>query len=135
MKFGDKLRHIRTGRKMTQSDVMKAVGISNRTVILYEKGERLPRSESTYKKLSELFEVPVEFWTTEGPDDFRLTSMYAHGEQGKIQAEKLVDEIAGLFAGGKLSEEDADAVMLALQKAYWKVKESKMEERADGQKE
>lgn len=133
MKFGDKLKHIRTGRKMTQADVMNAVGISNRTVILYEKGERIPRSESTYEKLSELFDVPVEFWTTESEDDFRLASMYAHGEQGKIQAEKLVDEIAGLFAGGKLSEEDADAVMLALQKAYWEVKEKKIEERAEKQ--
>ena len=103
MKFGDKLRHIRTGRKMTQSDVMNAVGISNRTIILYEKGERIPRSESTYQKLAELFDVPVEFWTTESDDDFRLASMYAHGEQGKIQAEKLVSEIAGLFAGGKLT--------------------------------
>lgn len=127
MKFGDKLKHIRVGRNMTQADVMKAVGISNRTIILYEKGERLPRSEETYNRLSELFDVPVEFWTTESDDDFRLASMYAHGESGRIQAEKLVSEIAGLFAGGKLSEEDADAVMLALQKAYWKVKENKIE--------
>ena len=126
MKFGEKLRHIRVGRDMTQQQVMDAVGISNRTIILYEKGERIPRSESTYRKLSEFFDVPVDFWTTESDDDFRLTSMYAHGEQGKIQAERLVSEIAGLFAGGKLSDEDTDAVMLALQKAYWEVKENKM---------
>ncbi len=128
MKFGDKLKHIRIGRKMTQAQVMEAIGVSNRTIILYEKNERIPRSDETYKRLSECFDVPVEFWTTETDDDFRLASMYAHGESGRVQAEKLVGEIAGLFAGGKLSEEDADAVMLALQNAYWKIKENKLSE-------
>ena len=39
------------------------------------------------------------------------------------QAEELVAELSGLFAGGELSERDKDAVMIALQKAYFDCKE------------
>ena len=37
--------------------------------------------------------------------------------------EELVSEISGLFAGGELDEEEKDAVMAALTRAYWDAKE------------
>lgn len=125
MTFGEKLRHIRIGQKKTQAEVAKAIGVSSRTIILYEQGQRKPRSEEVYARLEELFDVPADFWKRESEDDFSIASLYAHGSSGKVQADKLVGEITGLFAGGKLSEEDADQVMLALQKAYWAVKEKR----------
>ncbi len=131
MTFAEKLRHIRVGRHKTQTEVAKALGVSNRTIILYEQGNRKPRSEDVYVRLAELFDTPPQFWKTESEDDFQIASMYAHGNAGRVQADKLVNEIAGLFAGGKLSEEDADEVMLALQKAYWAVKEKQISERME----
>ncbi len=133
MTFAEKLRHIRTGQHKTQTEVAKYLGVSNRTIILYEQGSRKPRSEEIYQKLAELFDAPVEFWQTEKESDFQITSMYAHGNAGRVQADKLVSEMAGLFAGGKLSEEDADEVMLALQKAYWQVKEKHIDKRLEEQ--
>ena len=49
-------------------------------------------------------------------------------EAGKKQAEDLANQIVGLFAGGQVLEEDADKVMLVLQKAYWDIKEKKAKE-------
>ena len=39
------------------------------------------------------------------------------------RASSAIAELAGMFAGGELSDADKDAVMLALQKAYWDCKE------------
>ena len=42
----------------------------------------------------------------------------------KQQAEALVAELSGLFAGGELADEDMDAMMRAVQEAYWIAKEN-----------
>ena len=41
-----------------------------------------------------------------------------YGYRGKKGAEKLVEELTGLFAGGEMAEEDMDEMMLAIQEAY-----------------
>ena len=46
-----------------------------------------------------------------------------YGSRGRQQAEQLVAELSGMFAGGELSDADKDAVMIALQKAYFDCKE------------
>ena len=56
-------------------------------------------------------------------EDFISRASEQYGSRGKRQAEELVKELSGMFAGGELSEEDKDSVMLALQKAYWLCKE------------
>ncbi|MBP3270846.1 MAG: helix-turn-helix transcriptional regulator [Ruminococcus sp.] len=131
MTFGEKLRHIRVGMRKTQAEVAAAIGVSSRTIILYEQGQRVPKSEDVYTNLEMYFDVPVRFWKEESDNDFAEASLYAHGSSGRVQADRLVSEMAGLFAGGKLSEEDADQVMLALQKAYWTVKEKRAAQQDD----
>lgn len=49
----------------------------------------------------------------------------AYGADAKMQAQKLLDDAAGLFAGGALSDEDKEAVFNALQKVYWEIKVEK----------
>ena len=49
-----------------------------------------------------------------------------YGSRGRAQAENLVRQISGLFAGGSLDDEDKDAVMRSIMDAYW---ESKNENR------
>ena len=39
------------------------------------------------------------------------------------QAQELVSQLAGMFAGGELSDQDREAVMRSLEKAYWLAKE------------
>lgn len=125
MTFAEKLNHLRKARHLSQQEVADMVGITRKTVNQYEAGVTLPKSEKTYDKLAELFEVPVKFLKEENEDDFVDATRYAHGESGKVEAEKLVKQIAGLYAGGRLSDGDAANLILALQKAYWEIKEEK----------
>jgi len=55
MEFGEKLKKLRTEKKLTQEDVAKAVGISRRAYVAYEQEGARPRKRETYKKLSDVF--------------------------------------------------------------------------------
>lgn len=56
-------------------------------------------------------------------DSFILDAGSAYGARGKQQAQALIAEVSGLFAGGDMAEEDMDEMMKAIQDAYWIAKE------------
>jgi transcriptional regulator with XRE-family HTH domain len=122
MKFGEKLRKLRHQALMTQAEVAKCIGVSRRTYISYEQEGRYPRHREVYHRLAETFKCPLNYLLTED-EVFVDESTKRYGSIGKRQAEELVAELSGLFAGGSLSEQDKDAVMIALQKAYFDCKE------------
>lgn len=59
MTFAEKCRKFRTAKRLTQEQVALAIGISKRTYIYYETGEKFPRRLETVEKLAELFGVDV----------------------------------------------------------------------------
>ena len=118
MKFGEKLKKLRTEQSKTQEEISRAIGVSRRTYISYEQEGRYPRKRDVYAKLAEVLECNMNYLMTED-EDFISRASEQYGSRGKRQAEELVKELSGMFAGGELSEEDKDSVMLALQKAYW----------------
>lgn len=122
MKFGEKLKQLRTNKGASQEETAKACGITRRTYISYEQGGRYPRNREVYSRLADFFDVDQNYLLTED-ENFVTSASERYGSRGKLQAEQLVAELSGMFAGGELSEGDKDAVMLALQKAYWDCKE------------
>lgn len=122
MKFGEKLKQLRTNKGASQEETAKACGVSRRTYIGYEQEGRYPRNRGVYSKLADFFGVEQNYLLTED-ENFVTSASEQYGPKGKRQAEQLVAELTGMFAGGELSEGDKDAVMLALQKAYWDCKE------------
>ena len=122
MRFGEKLRKYRKEKGFTQAQLAKVAGISLKTIINYENGKTYPQNREVYARLAELLEIDADYLHNEN-DDFISAASEKYGYRGKRQAEDLVSEFAGLFAGGELSEQDKDAVMQALQKAYWDCKE------------
>lgn len=122
MKFGEKLKKLRTEQSKTQEEVSRAIGMTRRTYISYEQDGRYPRKREVYAKLAAVFHCDVNYLMTED-EDFIFRASEQYGSRGRRQAEELVEELSGMFAGGELSDEDKDAVMLALQKAYWLCKE------------
>lgn len=122
MKFGEKLRKLRTEKSLTQDEVSKAIGVSRRTYVSYEQDGRYPRKREVYGKLAEVFGCDVNYLMTED-EEFITQVSEQYGSRGKRQAEELVAELSGMFAGGELSESDKDAVFFALQKAYVLCKE------------
>lgn len=123
MKFGEKLKKLRTEKELTQKSVAAAIGVSQRTYVSYEQDGRYPRKREVYGKLAEVLGCETNYLMTED-EEFISNAASQYGSRGKRQAEKLVNELSGMFAGGELSESDMDAVMIALQKAYFDCKEN-----------
>jgi|LSQX01.1.fsa_nt_gb transcriptional regulator with XRE-family HTH domain len=118
MKFGEKLKLLRKGKNVSQIQIAKDLGISRRTYISYELDGRYPRNRDLYYKIADYFGVDVNYLLSEN-EDYLQNQYVEEGKLESLKARALTNEICGLMMGGKISEKDKDAVMLALQKAYW----------------
>ena len=118
MKFAEKLRTLRAQKKVSQKAAAEGGGVSLRAYTSYEQEGRYPRNRDVYRRLAEYFGVEVNYLLTED-EDFVIRAGEQYGGQGRRQAEALVAEISGLFAGGTLAEEDQDEMMKAIMDAYW----------------
>lgn len=123
MKFNEKVREGRIKAGLKQDEFAKAIGVSLRTVTNYESGERYPKKREIYYKIAEVLNVDVNYLLTED-EEFLLDAKKQYGVKGSRQAEELVKEITGLFAGGEMADEDKDIMMKAIQDAYWISKEN-----------
>lgn len=123
MKFGEKVRQLRTEKKLSQTELGNLCGLSLRTIRNYEVDGRYPKQREVYTKLADALGCDVNYLLAEN-EEFVLQAQQTYGYRGAKQAEELVADISALFAGGELCEEDKDAVMKALQDAYWMAKEA-----------
>lgn len=121
MKFGEKLRTQRKKCGLTQAELASRAGLALKTVINYESGNTYPQNREVYDRLADILGVNAASLHNE-TDDFIAMAGEQYGKRGMEQARQLVEQIGCLFAGGELAQEDKDAVMLALQKAYWDAK-------------
>ena len=121
MKFGEKVRALREEKGMTQKDLAEALQVSTRTVVSYERGQSYPKQRRVYDRLASLFDVETNYLYMEDEAAGQAGASAEMPLQGtdREAAERLVQQAGVLFAGGRLSEEDKDAVMRALQDAYW----------------
>ena len=124
MKFGEKVRLLRNEKKLSQTELGKMCGLSLRTIRNYEVDGRYPKQREVYTKLAAALGCEVNFLLYE---EFVLQAQQSYGYKGARDAEELVAGVSALFAGGELSENDKDAVMRALQDAYWMAKERNKE--------
>ena len=107
MKFGEKVRAARLAAKYSQRQLADMTGIALRTIQNYESGERLPKQKENYQLLATALNVDVD--TLKDDDaDFVIKATEKYGARGNAQAERLVKEVSGLYAGGELAEEDMD---------------------------
>jgi len=121
MNFAEKIRQLRSQKGLSQEAVAKAIGVTRRTYISYELDGRYPKKRERYAQLAEVFDVDINYLYTEN-EDFLNKASNQYGPRGMRQANALVSELSGLFAGGELSDDDRDAVMQSLQEAYWLAK-------------
>lgn len=121
MKFGEKLKKLRKEKKLRQADLAKILKLSTRTIVSYERGNSYPKNREIYNQIASYFGVDVNYLLVED-GDFTQEAKNIYGLAGKHEAEELVERVRTLFAGGELEEEDKDAVMKALQEAYWDAK-------------
>ena len=126
MTFGEKFKAERKKRNLTQQQTAEGLGLTRKMITLYESGQSYPRSEKAYKKIADFFEVDLNYLM--GRDEsFVVRAAEQYGSRGKKQAQDLIDDMSGLFAGGTLSPQDEDGLMKALQDIYWEAKARNIE--------
>lgn len=124
MTFGEKLKKARNRKGLTQTALAEQVGVTMRAIQNYESDDRYPKRD-ILNRICKVLGTRVEYLV--GSDDFFGLVEAEDGKSGLASAEQLLSCAGALFAGGELSEEDKDKVMLALQQIYWKAKEKEIE--------
>lgn len=122
MKLSEKIRKLRTEKGVTQTQLAEAIGVSMRMVQEYETNGRYPRNRETYKRMADYFGVDLNYLLTE-EEEFTAAAAEKYGYRGAKQAEQVLEQVRGLFAGGEMEDEDKDIMMKAIQDAYWESKE------------
>lgn len=133
--FAEKVFDARTELGFSQTQLGEKVGVSLRSILAYEKGEKTPRP-STVLKLARELNVSVKFLTDdtcENPlediekDGYIEEAREKYGSKGARDLDTLISENCALFAGGELSTEEKDVFFEALTKAYIACKEEARE--------
>lgn len=121
MTFGEKVKFLRKQHKYTQQELADKLGVSLRTITNYESGDRYPQRREIYLTLGEILNVNPNYLIIEEDktNDIEKSPL----ENINVDAKRIISEVNALFAGGQLSSKDKDAVMRALQEAYWDTKE------------
>lgn len=121
MSFGDRLRDYRIAARLKQSELAEAIGVSLRTLRKYELEETKP-NVARIQQLSAVLHVPIHDLV--GEQEAILVDAYERGgSKARRDLQVLSNQVSGLFTGGDVDEEDIDAAMQSIQKAYWLAKE------------
>ena len=123
MEFGEKIRKARTAKGLSQRELAEACGMSLRTIQNYELGTRLPKKKDTYLALAKALDINEEVLLDQDAS-FVLRATERYGSRGARQAWDMVADLAAMWSGGEMDEEDMDAIMQAMQEAYWEAKKN-----------
>ena len=121
MKFGEKIKKLRREKHITQAQLAEAVGLSSRAVQDYEIKGSYPKKRETYEALAGVLGCEVNYLLTED-EEFIAEAGEKYGYRGRRQADALIAQINGLFAGGEMPDEDKEYLAQAVQEAFWRAK-------------
>jgi transcriptional regulator with XRE-family HTH domain len=126
MLFGDRIKALRENAGMTQAELGKLIGVSDRVLGYYESNERFPRKQDIITKLSKVFNVSVDYLLgTDGAFMQEATNEY--GSIGNKQAQGVLKNVEMLFAGGELVDDDKDEVFRIISELYFDAKKKNKE--------
>ena len=117
MKFGDKIKELRTRQGISQKELADRTGVSSRTVRGWEMEDRYPRHRELYQKIAEVLCCETDYLLTE-EEAFVTEASEKYGSRGARQAQAILEQTAAMFAGGDLSEEDQLAFLTEIQTLY-----------------
>ena len=110
--FGERLYKLRSNAHLTRKQLAEQLGISDRSIINYETGERIPYGD-TCARMAEVFNITTdELLGLENPEA-EMAKAKAIDDMGRIfgksaasSAQQYLDGTNALLAGGTLSAED-----------------------------
>ena len=129
--YAQKVKEAREILDISQRQLAEQIGVSQRTITMYETGASLPRG-TTVRKLAKALNVSVEYLMNDDIDDPHYgldketlveQARERYGNRAAREAAELLEKNQALFAGGELDQEAKDAFFEALMKAYLTCKE------------
>ena len=135
MSFADKIRDARNELRLTQHQLGEKVGVSVRSILAYERGEKRPR-QAMLLKLAKALNVSTKYLTDDTctdpqadieMDDYIEEAHGLYGMDGVRDINNLLAQNQALFAGGELSQDQKDAFFQAVMEAYVLCKEGAKE--------
>ena len=127
MKFNEKLKKLRTEAHLSQTELAKIVGITERSIYNYEMSDRIPKVD-VVKRIADALSVSVDYLTSDDNDDrerskiFMANAKEHFGYRGAQEAEMLLERATAMFAGGELNQEAKDAFFESITQAYFHAK-------------
>jgi len=130
MQLGDKIKAARIEAGLTQAQLAEKIGVSRKTISLYEANTRQPKNAATIIDLAHALGIVTDYFLTdnelrriEEQDEFIAKSGEQYGVKGKAQARLILEQASALFAGGELSESDQEAFFRTMTEIYFDAKE------------
>ena len=117
MTFGEKIKNLRKSKKLNQTQLANAIGVSLRTIRGWEIEGRYPKQHELYQKLADILGCDVSYLMTEDVS-FVTEATEQYGSRGAKQAQQILEQAAAMFAGGELSDDDKTAFMDEIQMLY-----------------
>lgn len=134
MLFGARIKQLRDNAGMTQAELGKLIGVSDRVLGYYESNERFPKKQDVLLKLASTFDVSVDYLLgTDG--SFMQDAGEEYGYVGHKQAQGVLKNVEMLFAGGELVEDDKDEVFRIISELYFDAKKKNKEKYGKKKKE
>lgn len=99
--LGDKIRARRERRRLTQGVLAKRVGVSEKTVLRWEKGRQVPQGHEVRKALIAVLGLHwTDFPSDESPSDVRLLTSRVEALEARLsslssQLSELQDSLRG----------------------------------------
>ena len=131
MTFGEKLRALRTESGMSQAELARRIGVTERSIHNYEANASYPKGQEVLRGIAETFGVTTDYLINDAAASgkekkaesfFVDAAAEAFGQKGRKEAARLLEETGAMFAGGVLSEEDKDAFFQSITQAYFAAK-------------
>lgn len=119
MTFGEKLKVLRKGKRLTQTQLANVMGLSLRTIQNYEKGISYPKQTEIYARMAAFFDVSAEYLISGANYEF---PDFEKRKPTSQDIQNLVAEVGGLFADSDISDEDKDTIIQAITDLYWRAK-------------
>ena len=141
MTFSERLKQLRTERKLTQEMLSKESGLTKSSIAMYETGKRKPKIE-VLERLADFFNVDLDYLvgksdrtTVIAPPapqksdglserDRTANGGPAHASAREMhQLEKILAEPNLTYNGVAIGAEDIEKINRALELAFWDAKE------------
>lgn len=117
MTFGEKVKTLRTTKKMSQAQLAQELSVALRTVSGWENQNRYPKKRELYQNLADILGCDISYLMSE-EESFITEASEQYGSIGAKQAQQILEQAAAMFAGGELSDEDKTAFMDEIQMLY-----------------